>query len=39
MCMSVEKDILFRVSTRNTAKSPDRDLVVGVYARPEGPEL
>jgi hypothetical protein len=31
MCMSVKKDILWRTSTRNTAKSPDKDLVVGVH--------
>jgi hypothetical protein len=36
MCMSVKKDILFRVSTRNKAKSPDKGLVVGVYAHPLG---
>jgi hypothetical protein len=28
--MSVKKDILFRERTRNTVKSPDKDLVVGV---------
>jgi hypothetical protein len=35
-CMSVKKDILLSVSTRNTAKSPDKDLVVGGYAHPGG---
>jgi hypothetical protein len=34
MCMSVKKDILLRASTRNTAKSPDKGLVVVVHARP-----
>jgi len=37
--MSVKKDILFRVSTRNAAKSPDKGLVVGVHARPAGLRL
>ncbi len=32
--MSVKKDILLRVRTRNSAKSPDKDLVVGGHARP-----
>ena len=30
MYMSVKKDILLCVITRNTTKSPDKDLVVGV---------
>ncbi len=39
MRMSVKKDILLSVSTRNAAKSPDKGLVVGVYARPTGLRL
>jgi hypothetical protein len=36
MRMSVKKDILLRASTRNTPKSPDKGLVVGVHALPAG---
>ncbi len=39
MRMSVKKDILLLASTRNAAKSPDKDLVVGVHARPTGLRL
>ena len=39
MCMSVQKDILLCVSTRNSVKSPDRGLVVCVNARPSGLQL
>ncbi len=39
MYMSVQKDILLRTNTRNTTKSPDRVLVVGVDTRPAGLKL
>ncbi len=39
MRMSVKKDILLRASTRNTSKSPDKGLVVGVHARSAGLRL
>ncbi len=39
MRMSMKKDILLCVNTRNTVKSPDKGLVVGVHKRPAGLRL
>ncbi len=34
--MFEEKDNLFRVNTRNTVKSPDKGLLLGLHTRPVG---